>query len=482
MGRPSNIFVADPSESWVFFPHGRQPPEPITYPSNSSVVPFVPFPFAFVDWAANCTTTICTGNHTNPHSSLYQIGLNWKGGTILIRPGVYSGPHNTNIGFWSDTNILPWWNHPNSTGDVIIDCEGKYWGISAHQATLNITDVIFRNCHRASGAGGGAIYSDQSLIFLMNATFTNNSAVGYGGAIYCFKSQLMVIGGSFQNNSVIGEGAAVGMDSSVTTFLDATSFVGNMAYNDNGTRYNDDVSCIQSELQDDGTVSFNDTQSMDCSIELNSGKTAAIFPGSLNGILYPKDASGQRASSFASLNFEYIVELNSTGHPIESTMLVKRDLGPWQLTVTNHTQYITLQYDAFGPSNQVISLIHHYFFAGAPFYPLGSLAPINVSEGVIKTSIQVAGWAFGSKAHYLAIALSANVDSPFSGLTNRTDLAAKATAYTFSTSELEVTLSALQYAVYDNLTKVGPVVTTVHSAPSGFIFQFAFLSFTNWMG
>lgn len=95
---------------------------------------------------------------------------------------------------------------------------------------------------------GAAIYSEFSIILVLNTVFINNSAQDSGGALYCFYTQVKVIHSQFYNNSAKVSGGAIyfiGLDSDQKNnedseedlILSNTNFTYNHAGSDGGALY-----------------------------------------------------------------------------------------------------------------------------------------------------------------------------------------------------------------------------------------------------
>ena len=453
-----------------------------------AVGPNVPNPVYYVDSRVDCTRVLCNGSAEYPYGTLNNAtnALYWIGGTLNIMPGVYTGPDNIQLTF-SDANVVvqQW---PNTTGQVILDCQNEGWGIWLYDLAITISDITIQNCNNlnrpkgTTGFGGGAILGEYTMTILTNVHFINNTAtVGSGGAMFMNLSQLIVDGGSFVNNTAAVEGGAVMMSSAVGRFSNNVLFEANTI---NRTE-NQDLSCFKAELQNDGSVTFAVGQDVNCFVSITSPTATAVFPGSLQGVLYPKNSAGAtQADMFASLNFLSIVELDHTGHPIESTRLHKHDL-EWILTVSNNSDSansVTLEYDALGPNHEFIALIHTFFIDDGMYHAMGVPQPIAVPAGVIKTSIEVAMWPFQSHKHSLSITLSGTTPAPITSL--KQHMAADQSAEVrFETADLTVLFSALPVAVYDSLTNVGKVtLTTKQYSPTAVHFEFVFSYFELWTG
>jgi len=450
-----------------------------------TIGPSKPFPKFYVDAKANCSQKTCNGSETHPWGNLgnatnHMLGT---GGTIFVMPGIYLGPENRQLYFQdTDATFRKW---PLATGEVIIDCQNAGWGLNSSNLELTIYDITFQNCHTTNETGGGAIQATESRLRLIGVKFINNSATTYGGAITLFTSQLNIAGGKFEGNSATLQGGAMMIQSSIVHFLDDVQFIGNTVGTSSDQRHSQDVACVNANVQNSGESSFTVADANDCSISASTADVTAVFPGSLEGKLFPKNAAGGiDTNEFAALQFHSVVELDEYGSPIESTRLMKSDM-IWTLTVTNQTNYIVLEYDAFGvDNNEFIAITHTFFLQSSLFDVIGLKQPLNVSAGTIKTSIEVALWNFQAALNSLRLTLETTSSSPIEEITNQT-APDDSTEFLIRTSTLTFFFSALPIAVYDSITNVGQVILRSPIQDplddSRLCFEFDFEYFDLWM-
>ncbi|UCG57901.1 MAG: hypothetical protein JSU70_00055 [Phycisphaerales bacterium] len=128
--------------------------------------------------------------------------------TVVVSPGVYGGDGNRDIEIIDKLitvrSIDP--NDPNVVASTIIDCNSGPGEL--HRAFYSQKRVWWKTTaiHGLTVANGnadygGAIYSLNSKLEVINCTFKSNSA-GAGGAIYCEENRPVVAEGcSFDRNS-----------------------------------------------------------------------------------------------------------------------------------------------------------------------------------------------------------------------------------------------------------------------------------------
>lgn len=340
-------------------------------------------------------------------------------------------------------------------------------------------NLTFYNCIRYTG-GGAAINITDSMVYLTNVIFANNTASrGPGGALLVSDSLLRMSGGAFLNNQANTTGGAVQLFSSIGRFGNGTLFYSN---NVNWTKAEKDIACDESNLQNDGSVTFILGQAISCSITATSPSTAAAFPGSLNGLLFPNSISDD-TNLFASINFISIAEVDSTtGQIVKGTQLVKQDL-TWATTVQNSTNFTTFQYDAFSSKGQYIGFIHTFFTsAGYMFSP--GVGDVFVPEGYIKTTILVGPWPFQSPQNFLSVSVAARPHSKVTDLIQQQTSWGDQTGTEFvltTESGLVISFDAFSTAIEDSVTSQVPVVINSTSFPTQIMFEFVFPSFDLWL-
>jgi len=457
------------------------------YPVNGTVPPYTEgfyteFPVTYVDASTNCTAVGgCNGTASRPFNNIFDAldyGYTEFGGQIYLMPGTYTGSGNTNLDLYpgNDYFISAW---PGMAGDVVIDCQGNGFAMNTQNGNFVLTNVTIQNCASTYQDGGGAIYANNASMVLTNVNFISNSA-NYGGAMSIIESTVVINGGGFYNNTATSDGGAIDVVQSGIRLAGDVIFSGNKIA---GAGVND-LSCQQAVIQNDGTVSFT-FDSPSCEVSLSSTSTLAVFPGSLNGILFPrKGSSGSiQANVFAELAFDSVVELNASAGmiPIESTRLTKQNLS-WTLSLVNDTESFNLKYSAFGPLLQYVQIDHAFFVQDSLYTPLGATSPLSIGEGTIKTSISIAFWPFLSPSNRLAVTLTANASQPVTQFIPITQsLNNGSLGFLIQTDDLTVSFNSVDYAVYDDVANVGGVSITPTTLSTGVSFQFDFKSFTTWM-
>jgi hypothetical protein len=476
-----------------FFIEGMDPLWNIQYPVGGFAPPLtegmtIPIPEFYVDGSSDCSSRACDGSITRPYNMLQNV--TWPavaGGVLYIMPGIYKGPGNTNLTWANSGFTVSRW--PNTTSPIIIDCENQAYGVFLYNLNVNISDLTFMNCQpMAPEIGGGAILADYTLAVFTDTHFIGNSAPqSSGGALFTSASAFTFDGGSYVNNSGGMYGGAVGMDETVARFTNSVKFSGNTIYplDPSVPVHNDDLFCANAEVLTDGSVELGTAilASDNCTIALSSPSTSAVFPGYINGILYPKNSSGAVVPNvFAALSFDSVVELTPNGTPIESTRLTAPALA-WTSGMSQFAGYVSVNNYAFGPAGQYIEVTHSFFLDNSTYQPLGSNQPIEVMEGVIKTSVQIAMWTFQSASNTLAVTFTTNASSPVFRVEQTTEPFFGTTRFVFTTAYLTATFSALPYAVYDDKmnTRADVNVTARHFG-TVVIFQFIFSQFELWMG
>jgi len=453
----------------------------VLYPNGGTVPPLIDaanqrlYPVAFVDSKSTCGSS-CTGSIAAPYKSIIDAVKNASsptisGGQIYIQPGVYTD--NCNITLSSFSYEFSPWPMPSSGGSVIIDCQHRCFGFSVYAAQFQFSSMTIQNC--VTESNGGAITGLQAELILQNMNFDSNSG-GMGGAVAVSAGSLSVNGGSFLNNVATSGGGAVSLSNAQAFFYNSTVFNGNLISSIGQTN---DMNCQSTSFLDtDGSVNIGEAG---CLLSASSPNAVALFPGALDGLLFPKNpTTGVPANVFAGLEFISLVEIDGqTGLPIESTLITKDDVAPTASVFNDSTTFV-VQYDVVGPEVQFFSLIHTFFKEDATFTPFGSLEPITVQEGFLKLTVEIGFWPFRSPANSLALSLFVNADGPVTSVSSSPS--ANGTTYIIKTSEITVTFGTLSYAFYDSTSSVQFVNVTASTQPTGVLYQHLFSSFDLWVG
>ena len=453
-------------------------------------------PVAYVDPSVVCASETCDGSKEHPfrnlHSALHT-GATQHGGKIFLMPGVY-GPNDANLTIANDDySIQPW---PDMTGEVIIDCKHQGRFLVVYYLLLKLSNITIQNCvnnNNDSDVNGGALKAHGARLTLSNVNFRNNSApFGFGGALFVSRTSLVVKGGSFFNNSAREFGAAIYLRNCSGRLEHNTQFHNNFLLpKTNQQPVVNDVSCLAAAIQNDGTVHFQVDQLGRCGVEVSSPSTFAVFPGSLAGVLFPLNSTGDiQHDIYAVLQFDSVVELQN-GRPIENTRLSKENL-MWTLSTSNHSnQYLRLTYDAFGPNKQFVRVIHDFYIQDATVIPDGSTTPLSVKNGSIKTTIQIALWPFKEPGNSLMLTLITYTHAPIISLLPATppdsiaDLNADEVDFVLETEELTVNFGAVTFAIFDSIQDGRQPITleAPHRPPNNNAaveFRFIFGSFSLW--
>lgn len=109
-------------------------------------------------------------------------------------------------------------------------------------AALDCAEVFIWNCsfveNKSRKMDGGAIILVASNIFILESTFTGNSAEGNGGAIHSRRDNFTMLNCNFFGNSAVsGSGSAVWLTESPSSNISNNRFGGNQAYHGGGTVY-----------------------------------------------------------------------------------------------------------------------------------------------------------------------------------------------------------------------------------------------------
>jgi len=177
-------------------------------------------PTIYVSTAGNDITG--NGSIDNPFATI-QRGVNTEllGATVIVRPGTYRGPGNTDINFEGKGVIL---RSETSPEDCIIDCNGsdaqhhRAFNFTAGEGRATVIDG-FTITNGQADYGGAALckWADPTII---HCIFRNCNA-DYGGAVYLFDSSSAFSNCIFNGNSA-GRGAAIAAEYTDATLLNCT--------------------------------------------------------------------------------------------------------------------------------------------------------------------------------------------------------------------------------------------------------------------
>lgn len=169
------------------------------------------------------------------------------GDTILLAPGVYTGPDNTNLRFGGKAVTVRSEN-PADTAVVaatVIDCQGStaqpcrafiFDGYEGAGTVLN--GITIRNGYPRDN--GGAIYCYYSNPTFKNCVFENNAATGYkksGGAIALYNSSPRIVNCRIQNNSASSYGGGISCRDSSAPWISGCDILNNTAGTEGGGVY-----------------------------------------------------------------------------------------------------------------------------------------------------------------------------------------------------------------------------------------------------
>jgi len=193
-----------------------------------------------------------TGTFGDPFRKI-QDGINSSlaGDTVLIKPGIYSGPGNFDLDPQGKSIIIrsieP--NNPEIIAKTIIDANQQGRGFNIHNGEdanciisgLSIEDAcatdgqngagiycynnsptilncVIKNNHAVDGSGGGICF-DYGSATIINCTITGNIADYYGGGISCRFSSPMIIGCTIRGNIAYSRGGGIDSGASEPNIL-----------------------------------------------------------------------------------------------------------------------------------------------------------------------------------------------------------------------------------------------------------------------
>jgi len=246
-----------------------------------------------------------------------------------------------------------------------------------------------------------------------------------------------------------------------------------------------DSTCLMGALLTAGTVLFQSGGLGSCQVTDASPNTVAVFPGTLGANLYPRDGlSSETGPDLAILDFDSLMELDSSGAPVPGTKLTKQQLR-WTLLVVNETDDLKLQYDALTADVRFLRITHRFFRTnGTVSLSAGANnQTLAVNAGTVKTNLEVALWPFLAADHLLALTLVVTANSGVTNVATTTSMASPNTTLTtlYTASGFSIFFDALYYASYDLAESVKGVVYSVSQQPSGVYIQLLFSSFDQFV-
>lgn len=148
-----------------------------------------------------------------------------EGDTVLVWPGIYTGPMNRGLDFGGINVVVRTLEGP---GTVTIDCEGQDRAFHLHtwEDTCSMIDGF--RIMRGLSEHGGAIRCYRAAARLTNLTLSENRAHRSGGAIRLEYSDAVIRHVAFVENSAGDRGGAISMYRSSAVVSDA-GFKGNVS-------------------------------------------------------------------------------------------------------------------------------------------------------------------------------------------------------------------------------------------------------------
>lgn len=165
------------------------------------------------------------------------------GDTVLVWPGVYTGPANRGLEFRGVEMVV---RAKGAPGDVVIDCEDqdRAFYVHAWEDTSLVIDGF--TIMRGLAEDGGAIYVHRASVRLLNLTFRQNRAFFLGGAVCLDYSNAVVRHAAFIENWAGFRGGSIAITHSSPVVTDA-GFKGNVARVGGGALH---VECASPVLKD----------------------------------------------------------------------------------------------------------------------------------------------------------------------------------------------------------------------------------------
>ncbi len=217
-----------------------------------------------------------------------QEGLNAAsdGDTVLVAPGVYTGPGNKNLNFGGVSAVL---RGIASRDETVIDCEGSgrgfYIGASAAPVIENLM-VTSGDTIR-----GGGMYLEGTSPTLLNVRFVANAAIDGGGGLYCRNGSPTLEDVLFDDNTATLQGGGMLCVNSSASLTDVVFFRNNAQGSGGG------MACVFSSPSVTGTVFHRNSAGLGGALycgESHPSVTSCTFvenEGTQGGSIYCRDGS-----------------------------------------------------------------------------------------------------------------------------------------------------------------------------------------------
>ncbi len=159
------------------------------------------------------------------------------GDTVVVFPGMYTGPGNVDIDFYGKAitliSVAP--EDPYVVAHTIIDCNGQGRGFYFHSGEEANSVVDGLSITNGAATNGGGICIENCSATISNCQISGGTA-NEGGGIYCVGGESVIIGCSLGDNTA-NNGGGIYISSSSGAMLSDCDITGNTADIEGGGIY-----------------------------------------------------------------------------------------------------------------------------------------------------------------------------------------------------------------------------------------------------
>ena len=217
-----------------------------------------------------------------------QEGLNAAsdGDTVLIAPGVYTGPGNRNLTFGGVSTVV---RGIASRDETVIDCEGAGRGFYiGGSAAPVIENLMVTN---GDTIRGGGMYLEGTSPTLRNVRFVDNASIDGGGGLYCRNGSPTLEDVLFDDNTAAVQGGGMLCVNSSASLTDVVFFRNDAQGSGGG------MACVFSSPSVTGTVFHRNSAGLGGALYCGESHPSVISctfvenEGTQGGSIYCRDGS-----------------------------------------------------------------------------------------------------------------------------------------------------------------------------------------------
>jgi len=165
------------------------------------------------------------------------------GDTVLVAPGVYTGPGNKNLSFGGGSTVV---RGLASRDETVIDCEGAGRGFYIGGGAAPVIENLMVT--NGDTIRGGGMYLEGTSPTLRNVRFVDNASTDGGGGLYCRNGSPTLEDVLFDDNTANVQGGGMLCVNSSASLTDVVFFRNAAAGSGGG------MACVFSSPSITGTV------------------------------------------------------------------------------------------------------------------------------------------------------------------------------------------------------------------------------------